>query len=90
MLFIDEADAFLRRGRAGTGAMSEDSRNVSCRFKERGLCGLKMNKSTITATTSSSSNNKNNRDNDKKVEVEEVEEEEEEEEEEWESEEEEE
>jgi hypothetical protein len=28
VLFIDEADAFLRRGRAGTGAMSEDARNV--------------------------------------------------------------
>jgi len=28
VLFIDEADAFLRRGRAGTGAMSEDSRNA--------------------------------------------------------------
>jgi len=37
VLFIDEADAFLRRGRAGTGAMSEDSRNVSWRFKERTL-----------------------------------------------------
>lgn len=28
VLFIDEADAFLRRGRAGTGAMSEDARNA--------------------------------------------------------------
>lgn len=28
VLFIDEADAFLRRGRAGTGSMSEDSRNA--------------------------------------------------------------
>uniref|UniRef100_A0A7S1FAI1 AAA+ ATPase domain-containing protein n=1 Tax=Noctiluca scintillans TaxID=2966 RepID=A0A7S1FAI1_NOCSC len=28
VLFIDEADSFLRRGRGGTGAMSEDARNA--------------------------------------------------------------
>jgi len=28
VLFVDEADAFLRRGRAGSGGMSEDARNA--------------------------------------------------------------
>merc|ERR1719197_2366685 len=28
VLFVDEADAFLRKGRAGDGSMSEDTRNA--------------------------------------------------------------